>query len=222
RGPAGPSPYADACPACKLFGCTGTASRLQLADADLAPGYRSVYRDMIGIDRFTGGVHTGSSGGEEAARGGANMRFHALEGTTFTAKVMVTNFELWHLGLLAHVFRDFADGLVAIGFGKSKGFGQVVGKVATATLAYPPSLGGVAFHHLGSLASAAEKVRYDLHDWPVPALPEPLPRQLDQGLALYETYQVADLDALWHAGADAFADFVRHLGDARAPGGSAA
>jgi CRISPR/Cas system CSM-associated protein Csm3 (group 7 of RAMP superfamily) len=73
------APYAAACPACKLFGCTGTASRIQFADADIPSSskphgaVRSVYRDMIGIDRFTGGVHLTEDGH------GANMRLHALE-----------------------------------------------------------------------------------------------------------------------------------------------
>ena len=113
-----PTVYAGACPACKLFGCTGTASRIQFTDADLKRDYHSVYRDMIGIDRFTGGVFQGEKDGKgEKKSGGANMRFHALEKTTFTTTVTVTNFELWQMGLLAYVFRDFQDGLVPIGFG---------------------------------------------------------------------------------------------------------
>ena len=88
------SKYACACPACKLFGCAGLASRIRIDDADIQSSYRSVYRDMIGIDRFTGGVHKGS--GAEAS--GANMRFHVLEATKFKTTVSVTNFE--HSGSL--------------------------------------------------------------------------------------------------------------------------
>jgi CRISPR/Cas system CSM-associated protein Csm3 (group 7 of RAMP superfamily) len=123
------TPYAAVCPACRLFGCTGAASRTQISDADVDKSARSVYRDMIGIDRFTGGVYQGEITAEGKKKGGANMRFHALEGASFATTMTITNFELWQLGLLAFVFRDFEDGLVSIGFGKTKGFGQVKGKV---------------------------------------------------------------------------------------------
>jgi hypothetical protein len=93
NGAEGRNPYKEACPACKLFGFAGLASRISFADADINQGYRSVYRDMIGIDRFTGGVFTQDGGG------GANMRFHVLENLSFTTTVTVINFELWQLGL---------------------------------------------------------------------------------------------------------------------------
>jgi CRISPR-associated RAMP protein (TIGR02581 family) len=188
-------PYAAACPACKLFGCTATASRIQFADADLptgpGTGVRSVYRDMIGIDRFTGGVHSG-----------ANMRFHALEGATFRTTVTVRNFELWQLGLLAYVFQDFADGQVALGFGKSKGFGEVRGKVEKATLTYPAGKEAGKVHHLGSLASAEERKRYGLAESEPPAASlAPVKRE---GISLYESFTVEDLAAFWRSAAAAF------------------
>ena len=192
RTPA-PFPYAAACPACKLFGCTATASRIQFSDADipLRPGLRSVYRDMIGIDRFTGGVHSG-----------ANMRLHVLEGAEFTTTVAVRNFELWQLGLLAYVFQDFADGQVALGFGKSKGFGQVRGKVESIALAYPRGKEGGKIHHLGSLASAEERARYGLGGEEPPACA--LARLQVGGLALYESFAVQDLAGFWQSTAAAF------------------
>jgi RAMP superfamily protein len=188
-------PYAAVCPACKLFGCTATASRIQFDDADLPTGpesgVRSVYRDMIGIDRFTGGVHSG-----------ANMRFHALEGAKFTTTVTVRNFELWQLGLLAYVFQDFADGLVALGFGKSKGFGQVRGKVESATLTYPRGKAAGKVQHLGSLASAEERSCYGFAEQEPPECAlAPAPKG---GLSLYESFQVQDLAAFWEKVAAAF------------------
>jgi CRISPR/Cas system CSM-associated protein Csm3 (group 7 of RAMP superfamily) len=188
-------PYERACPACKLFGCTGTASRIGFADGELQRGYRSVVRDMIGIDRFTGGVHPG-----------ANMRFHALEGALFSTTVTVRNFELWQLGLLAYVFQDFADGIVSIGFGKSKGFGRVVGEVKTATLEYPAGRADGRLQHLGTLASEAERTRYGLHGAAAPECPlEAVPKR---GLALYERFRVSDLESFWGSAAAAFNDFI--------------
>lgn len=188
-------PYAAACPACKLFGCTGTASRVQIGDADVGGSFRSVYRDMIGIDRFTGGVHSG-----------ANMRFHALENTAFETTVAVRNFELWQLGLLAYVFRDFAEGLVAIGFGKSKGFGQVKGEVKAVTLSYPAGRADGKVQHLGSLCPAEERTAYGLA--PFDAARAPLTEASTPQPSLYKTYAVADLAAFWAAVAPAFNDFA--------------
>lgn len=193
-------PYAEACPACRLFGCTGTASRIQFMDADIRSAgpersVRSVYRDMIGIDRFTGGVSSS-----------ANMRFHALENTRFTTTVTVTNFELWQLGLLAYVFRDFQMGLVPIGFGKTKGFGLVQGEVEQITLTYLAGKANGHIQHLGSLSTEAERQHYSFHDIPPPpcvwhAAPA-------TGVSLYETYIIDDRDAFWASVAPAFNAFT--------------
>lgn len=183
------SKYKKACPACKLFGAAGLASRIIFTDATI-PKYNSVYRDMIGIDRFTGGAYTG--GGEG---GGAKMRLHVLENTLFTTTITVTNFELWQLGLLAYVFRDFQDGLVPIGYGKTKGFGRVKGKVTGIMFAYPVGMNaGRTLHHLGSLASKEEVVSYGLDSTLVQefALQPPEPGRLQ----LYEVFKTDDFDTL--------------------------
>lgn len=189
-------PYAAACPACKLFGCTGTASRIRFTDANIVDPtptgkVHSVYRDMIGIDRFSGGVSPR-----------ANMRFHALENTRFTTTVEVTNFELWHLGMLAYVFRDFAMGLVPIGFGKTKGFGLVQGAVQSIQLTYLAGQAQGRIQHLGSLASDGERQHYGLQQMAAPACA--LQQAPATGFGLYETWTVTDHDAFWGAVAPAF------------------
>jgi hypothetical protein len=120
--------------------------------------------------------------------------------------VTVTNFELWHLGLLAYVFQDFADGLVPIGFGKSKGFGQVRGAVESVTLSYLAGRGEGKVQHLGSLCSDEERRAYGFHSWDPPAGGLRGPEA--GGLGLYESYAVADLPAFWKAAAAALADFL--------------
>ena len=198
-------PYKHACPACKLFGCTGTASRIQFEDADVK-GYNSVYRDMIGIDRFTGGVYTGP-------RGGANMRFHVLENSSFTTTVTVQNFELWQLGLLAYVFRDFEERLVPIGFGKTKGFGLVTGEIQKITLTYPKvRCDGMTIPHLGCLACAEERSSYGFLDDPAPKFGHL--RKRDAGpLGLYCAYDVEpnDWDAFYAAVTPPFDRFIDSL-----------
>ena len=190
-------PYAAVCPACRLFGCAGTASRVQISDADIGTSARSVFRDMIGIDRFTGGVHQG-----------ANMRFHALEGASFETTVAVTNFELWQLGLLAFVFRDFEEGLVSIGFGKTKGFGQVTGKIQSVEIAYPRGRQEGKLQDLYSLATKDEQGHYGLHPHKAPALEMKAPKSAR--LDFYEIFQV-DVEPLWTAAAEAFLGFVQTI-----------
>ena len=204
--------YKSACPACKLFGCTGTASRIQFTDADIVSGYSSVYRDMIGIDRFTGGVYQGEEG-----KGGANMRFHALENTRFKTTVTITNFELWQLGLLAYVFRDFEGGLVPIGFGKTKGFGLVKGEVQNIALIYPKEkCNGKTVQHLGGLVSPEEGAIYGLESETAPAFTLK-PEELDP-LSFYESFSV-EIDKqgdFWAAVAPAFNRYLERLKEATA------
>ncbi|MGH8613422.1 MAG: RAMP superfamily CRISPR-associated protein [Gammaproteobacteria bacterium] len=196
--------YKSACPACKLFGCTGTASRIQFTDANIEPGYSSVYRDMIGIDRFTGGVYQG--------KGGANMRFHALENTSFETTVTVVNFELWQLGLLAYVFRDFQEGLVPIGFGKTKGFGLVKGEVRSIVLTYPKGkCDGAAIQHLGSLVSPEEFRTYGLES--ESAINFKLKPEDPDLLSFYESFSVeTDMPGFWAAVAPGFNRYLERLG----------
>lgn len=193
-----PVKYRAACPACKLFGCAGLASRIIFEDAHISH-YRSVYRDMIGIDRFTGGVYTGGESG-----GGANMRFHVLEDTVAATKIIATNFELWQLGLLAYVFRDFAEGLVPVGFGKTKGFGRVRATVKEITLTYPKDKAVGKIEHLGTLA-AGESEHYDFYPSPAPDVA--LTKQSNR-FGLYETYRISDLDGFWATVAPVFNQFL--------------
>lgn len=190
--------YKSACPACKLFGCTGTASRIQFSDADIA-NYHSVFRDMIGIDRFTGGVRAGP------------MKFHALENTSFQTSVTVVNFELWQLGLLAYVFRDFQEGLVPIGFGKTKGFGLVKGEVRSIVFRYPKGkCDGTAIQHLCSLVSPEESLTYGLESEPTTSFT--LKREEPDPLSFYESFSVeTDLPGFWSAVAPAFNRYLERL-----------
>lgn len=203
-------PYKLACPACKLFGFAGLASRIAFADADIDAGYHSVYRDMVGIDRFTGGAFQ-----EKTADGkskGALMRFHVLENASFSTKVTVVNFELWHLGLLAYVFRDFQEGLVPLGFGKTKGFGLVKGEVTEVTLAYPRTVAPGKIEHLGSLMPAKETGVYGVAAVEAPPL-EGLKEKAGDTLSLFKTFSLKpqDLALFWQKTAEAFNSYVDNL-----------
>jgi CRISPR-associated RAMP protein (TIGR02581 family) len=121
--------YALSCPICKLFGNTSQGSRIRISDAYIIDGDvkrdKLPIRDGIGIDRFTGG-----------ASSGAKFRYQYLIGKTFKAQVQIRNFELWQIGLLGYLFRDFEEELVPIGFGKTRGLGRVKGTVEEARLVF--------------------------------------------------------------------------------------
>jgi len=198
------SKYAAACSACKLFGCAGLASRICFTDADIKR-YKSVYREMVGIDRFTGGAF-------HSDKGGALMRYHVLEDTMFTTTVTVVNFELWQLGLLAYVFRDFEKGLVSIGYGKTKGFGQVKGKITEITLTYPTI--PTYIEHMGSLmTSSTERDYYGINVCEVPSFKdkEHFEQKDNDGLSLYQRVTVTDKAAFWNKAAPSFNKYVEEL-----------
>ena len=121
--------YALSCPICKLFGNTSQGSRIRISDAYIVDGDverdELPIRDGIGIDRFTGG-----------ASKGAKFRYQYLIGKTFRTEVQIRNFELWQLGLLGYLFRDFEEELVPIGFGKTRGLGRVKGTIEEARLVF--------------------------------------------------------------------------------------
>ncbi len=199
-----PSPYAAACPACKLFGCTGTASRIEIPDADLdrSKGFSSSIRDFVGIDRFTGGAFQGEGSG-----GGAKVRLHVLEGAAFSLKVRLRNFEHWQLGLLAFVFRDFAEGDVGLGFGSAaKGFGRVKGEVTRITLKYRAGDGVDPLPDVGTLCGEAERCHYR---FPGKALSGVrLVAAKADPLGFYQEYRVKNPGELWARSAELFHEFV--------------
>ena len=114
--------FAEHCAACRTFGSLQVAGRLNVTDAypwnsetpDEATDCVTETRWQVGIERRNGGVAPGTLFDLEVAVKG---QFHA--------EVQLRNFELWQLGLAAAVLRDVDDGLVPIGFGKSRGLGQV-------------------------------------------------------------------------------------------------
>ena len=191
--------YCQACPACKLFGCAGLGSRITFTDADIEH-HVSVFRDMIGIDRFTGGVYSPEKGG------GANMRFHVLENTKFTTRISVANFEMWQIGLLAYVFRDFAEQAVPIGYGKTKGFGMVKGEVKDIILTYPKAASRI--EHLASLMKD-ENGYYDVMDCEAPEFDHM--EDLPQGMSFYFQKKITDIPSFMQTVAPVFNCFIDEL-----------
>ncbi len=102
------------CLACRLFGSSWNGSRLRVEDAPfVGEKVETKVLDFLAIDRFTGG-------GRDTAKFDAVV----LWKPKFRVRLFLENPEPWELGWLALVLRDLHDGLITIGFGAAKGFGQ--------------------------------------------------------------------------------------------------
>jgi CRISPR-associated RAMP protein (TIGR02581 family) len=137
-----PDVYSLSCPACRLFGSHCFIGRLATSDAYLTESFkaqgRPVFeiRDGVAIDRITGGT-----------AGGAKYDLEVLTSGEFTTSLDIRNFERWQLGLIALVLRDMEEGLVRIGFGKSRGLGRFKARITRFGITYyhrkPDTLSGL-------------------------------------------------------------------------------
>jgi CRISPR-associated RAMP protein (TIGR02581 family) len=124
--------YRDSCPACRIFGNTALGGRLAVMDAYPPDDKDKIkltndteVRDGVAIDRLVGGVANGPFSMEIVTRG------------VFKTTLILENFELWQVGLLAIALRDLGTGLCPIGFGKTRGFGLLKVEFEQLEVAYP-------------------------------------------------------------------------------------
>lgn len=109
----GPEAYRFACQACKVFGNTALASRLRISDLSLVEQPVLETRFGVAIDRVTGAVAHGP------------FELETVTGGAFEGQLQLRNFTLGHLSLISAALLDLADGVVAMGYGKSRGLGRV-------------------------------------------------------------------------------------------------
>lgn len=123
--------YRHQCPACQLFGSTAHAGLIRVADAWVQQGQgKAAPQTNVAIDRFTGGAGHGLLFTTEPLQPQAH----------FSTEVCLENFDLWHIGLLALVWRDMNEGWVRMGSGTRKGRGQMSVVVKQITVRYPRSI----------------------------------------------------------------------------------
>lgn len=102
------------CLACRLFGSPWNGSRLRVEDAPfVGEEVKTKVLDFLAIDRFTGG-------GRDTAKFDAVVLWQPK----FRVRLFLENPKPWELGWLALVLRDLHDGLITVGFGAAKGFGE--------------------------------------------------------------------------------------------------
>jgi CRISPR-associated RAMP protein (TIGR02581 family) len=162
--------YNVSCPACRLFGSHNYIGRLATSDAYLTGQHLLEIRDGIAIDRLTGGTAAG-----------AKYDFEVLTKGNFETSIDVRNFELWQLGLLGLVFRDMEDGLIRLGFGKSRGLGKIkvtINDFKIISYNKPlATLSGIAAH-----CNNQEKLNYGLFEERNRSTDTPLPQAERKGL----------------------------------------
>lgn len=119
--------YKGSCFVCRLFGSSSIKSRIRVSSAFSNREIPMKKMDYVAIDRFTGGA---------AERQKFNSQV-ALNGE-FNGKIILNNFEIWQLGLLAYLFKDFYFKDVRIGYGKYKGYGKCKAIVTDVEIACLP------------------------------------------------------------------------------------
>lgn len=119
--------YRDHCLACRTFGYTTLSSRVRFTDAfpwrpdssaaersSAAAAVRIEQRPGVQIDRRLG-----------SAAGGRLFELEVATSGAFYGEIVVRNYQLWQLGLLALVVRDINEGYQRVGAMKSRGLGRV-------------------------------------------------------------------------------------------------
>lgn len=202
--------YRESCPICRLFGSTFFAGRFSPGDAYVAEGApvpTIQKRDGVGIDRFTGG-----------ARGGAKFEFEVITEGEFQSHLYMHNVELWQLGLFAFLAQDLADGFMRLGFGKSRGLGDIRAEVKSVQISYlgpnttpQPSDSQVELWGVGKQWTIAGSGHGD-YGFDTPDIAGPLAFDAQNGHQLRTTYiwtKADSIKALWEAVAPLWVSYVK-------------
>ncbi len=140
--------YKKSCLACKIFGSTKLKSRISFIDAYPSGEIKTETRYGVAISRLTHAVAQGPFDMEVAVSG------------SFNSKIYLENFELWQLGALALAIRGLNDGVIRIGFGKNRGFGEVAINVETIQFTFASDLPETEIWGIGRIVSGDTANKY--------------------------------------------------------------
>jgi CRISPR-associated RAMP protein (TIGR02581 family) len=143
--------YRDSCRACKIFGNTKLKGRISILDSYPNGNVKTEIRHGVAISRLTHAVAQGPFDIEVAVEG------------IFKTKFILTNFEAWSIGLLAIALRDINEGMVKVGFGKNRGFGEVEAKVQKATFGFAGNTPKNEIWGIGKMSSENNLDEYGLN-----------------------------------------------------------
>jgi len=144
--------YRDSCRACKIFGNTKLKGRISILDSYPNGNVKTEIRHGVAISRLTHAVAQGPFDMEVAVSG------------SFKTKFILTNFEAWSLGLLTIALRDINEGMVKVGFGKNRGFGEVEVKVQKATFNFACDTPQNEIWGIGKMSSEKNVKDYGLNN----------------------------------------------------------
>ncbi|KPL75302.1 hypothetical protein ADN00_12995 [Ornatilinea apprima] len=125
--------YADACPACQLFGHSSFQGRLSVTDfpaLDSDSG-KPFSQTHIAVDRLTAGA--------------AQSKLFTpkyLRDAVFKGSIHIQNFSIWQLGWLGFVLQDLREGLIRLGRKQTSGYGKLAIQKETVRFRYlgkPPT-----------------------------------------------------------------------------------
>lgn len=122
--------YKESCLVCRLFGSSSMKSRIRVSSAFSNCEIPMKKMDYVAIDRFTGGAAEGKKFNSQIGLNGE-----------FDGKIVLNNFEIWQLGLLAYLFKDLYLEDVRVGYGKYKGYGKCKAVVTDVEIACVPESG---------------------------------------------------------------------------------
>jgi CRISPR-associated protein Csm3 len=142
--------YKNSCRACKIFGNTMLMSRISFEDAYPIGDVKTETRYGVAISRLTHAVAQGPFDMEVMVSG------------SFKSKIHLENFETWQVGLLALVFQGINDGLVRVGFGKNRGFGEVEAKIESFEFSFSKNPPTDEIWDVGRFVSEEERNSYGL------------------------------------------------------------
>ncbi|MGQ9586528.1 MAG: RAMP superfamily CRISPR-associated protein [Anaerolineae bacterium] len=177
--------YACSCGACRIFGHTRLRGRVALTDFFPVEEMVTEIRYGVAISRLSHAVAQGPFEMEVAVAG------------TFQGHLVLENFEIWQLGLLALALESMNQGLVKVGFGKNRGFGEVSIKVEEAQLEEKPPLAEpTTLRGLAAFVEPEEQAKYGLaQPMSLGGLPQPGQRS-DLGLYVRRTYDAEGWTAI--------------------------
>lgn len=142
--------YKKSCKACKMFGNTNLKGRVTLKDAYPTNKIKTETRYGVAISRLSQGVAHGPYETEVAVSG------------MFKTEILLENFEIWQLGGVALAIDGLNTGIIRVGFGKSRGFGQVSLTIKDIEYSIMGSLDNNTIGGTGVLIGDDEKNKYGL------------------------------------------------------------
>lgn len=169
--------YRRSCGACRIFGHTRLRGRASFTDLLPTREVRTEVRYGVAISRLSHAVAQGPFEMEVAVAG------------TFAGQLVLENFELWQVGLLVLALESMERGLLKVGYGKNRGFGEVSVSVREARLdEVATGLDPAVWRGLGVLVNGDEAGRYGLRpDDRVDGLPHPSTSE-ELGVYIRRTY----------------------------------